>query len=77
MSFHYAFAGGRVMVARQHNTWGHAVAPIRMVLGLFVGVTRLEWALLSLAWVWTGQWKRRRLPWYCSREACPAFRKFL
>ncbi len=48
-SFLYAFAGGRVMLASQHNAWIHAAATIAViVLALVVGVTRLEWALLAL-----------------------------
>ena len=49
-SFRYAFAGGRVMLASQHNAWIHSVATIAVLtLALVVGVTRLEWALLGLA----------------------------
>lgn len=49
-SFRYAFAGARVMLAREHNAWIHAAATIAVAaLALFFGVTRLEWALLGLA----------------------------
>lgn len=49
-SFQYALAGGRLLLASQHNAWIHALATVLVVIGsLFVRVSRLEWALLILA----------------------------
>jgi len=49
-SFQYALAGGRVLLASQHNARIHALATVLVLVGaLAVRVSRLEWALLILA----------------------------
>ena len=49
-SFRFAFAGGRVLLATQHNAWMHAAATVLVVLdGLATRLAPLEWALLVLA----------------------------
>ncbi len=49
-SLQYALAGGRVLLASQHNTWIHALATVLVVIGALVGrVSPVEWALLILA----------------------------
>ncbi|MBM9538239.1 diacylglycerol kinase family protein [Desulfobulbus alkaliphilus] len=49
-SFIYAFKGGRILLATQHNAWIHAVATLLVLItGLVLGVSRLEWALLVVA----------------------------
>ena len=49
-SFTFALAGGRVLLASQHNAWIHAVATVLVVVGaVMMRVSRLEWALLILA----------------------------
>lgn len=49
-SFTFALAGGRVLLASQHNAWIHAVATVLVVVGaVMVRVSCLEWALLILA----------------------------
>lgn len=46
----YALAGGRFLLATQHNAWIHALATLLVVIaGLTLGVSRLEWALLVVA----------------------------
>lgn len=54
-SFHYALAGGRMLLASQHNAWIHALATVLVLIGaLVLRISRLEWALLifaiSLVW---------------------------
>lgn len=54
-SFQYALAGGRMLLASQHNAWIHALATVLVVIGaLVVRISRLEWVLLifaiSLVW---------------------------
>ena len=54
-SFQYALAGGRMLLASQHNAWIHALATVVVVIGaLVVRISRLEWALIifaiSLVW---------------------------
>lgn len=49
-SLAFSLAGGRVLLASQHNTWIHAVATVLVVLAaVLLRVSRLEWALLILA----------------------------
>ena len=49
-SFTYALAGGRILLTTQHNAWIHALATVLVVIiGLALGVSRLEWALLVVA----------------------------
>ncbi len=49
-SFGYAFAGGRSMLAGQHNAWIHAAATVAVIaLALAFGVSRIEWGLLLFA----------------------------
>jgi diacylglycerol kinase (ATP) len=49
-SFQYALAGGRMLLASQHNAWIHALATVVVLIGaLVLRVSRLEWALLIVA----------------------------
>jgi diacylglycerol kinase (ATP) len=49
-SFTHALVGGRILLATQHNAWIHAFATLLVVIiGLALGITRLEWALLVVA----------------------------
>lgn len=49
-SFRHAWAGGRLLLATQHNARVHAAATIAVTLtALVVGVSLLEWALLAVA----------------------------
>ena len=67
-SFGHAFRGVAALVASQHNAWIHAVATLVVVaLGLALGVSRLEWALLALAIaaVWTAEGLNTALEWLC------------
>ncbi len=57
-AFHYAFRGWAYVLRTQHNAWIHALASMAVVaLGLWLGLTRQEWAILILAMmiVWTGE----------------------
>lgn len=48
-SFRFAFAGWWYMLRTQRNAWIHAVLSTAVfALGLFLGLGRLEWALLVL-----------------------------
>ena len=49
-SFKFALAGGRVLLASQHNAWIHTLATVLVVtVAWVVRVTRLEWGLLIFA----------------------------
>ena len=49
-SFQYAFAGWWYVLRTQHNAWIHAVATVCVfALGLWLGLSRIEWAILILA----------------------------
>ena len=57
-SFRFAARGVVVLLRSQHNAWIHAAASVAVVgLGLFVGLSRLEWCLVVLAMtaVWTAE----------------------
>lgn len=57
-SFGYAFAGWAYVVRYERNAWIHALATVAVVaLGAWLGVGRLEWALLTaaIAAVWLGE----------------------
>jgi diacylglycerol kinase len=57
-SFRHAFAGWWYMLRTQRNAWIHAViSTIVFVLGLWLGLGRLEWAiiLLTIAVVWMAE----------------------
>ena len=57
-SVRYALAGGRIMLATQHNAWIHAAATIAVVvLGVSLPLSRLDWALLivAIALVWIAE----------------------
>jgi len=49
-SFRPAFHGLFLLVVREHNAWIHAAATVLVIaLGALVGLTRVEWALVTLA----------------------------
>lgn len=49
-SFGHAFRGIAALVATQHNAWIHATATLAvLVVGLWLGVSAGEWAVLALA----------------------------
>lgn len=57
-SFAYAFAGLRVVVVTQRNTWIHAVATLLVVaLGFWLELGRLDWCWLvvAIALVWIAE----------------------
>jgi diacylglycerol kinase len=57
-SFTFALAGIWTMLRSQHNAWVHACATAGVVaLGLFLGISPLEWCCLVLAIiaVWTAE----------------------
>ncbi len=57
-SFGYAFKGIWVLLRTQPNAWIHAIATVVVVgLGLWLKVSAIEWALLSLAMglVWVAE----------------------
>lgn len=57
-SFGYAFAGLAHVLRTQHNAWIHALATVVvLVLGLWLHISRQEWAILVLAItaVWAGE----------------------
>ena len=49
-SFRDAFRGLAALLATQHNAWIHAAATLAvLVVGLWLGCTPVEWAVLALA----------------------------
>lgn len=57
-SFGYAFEGWWFVLRTQRNAWIHALVSLAVVgIGLWLGIGRLEWALLVLAMmvVWMGE----------------------
>jgi len=57
-SFRHAFGGWWYMLRTQRNAWIHAVvSTLVFVLGLWLGLGRLEWAiiLLTIAVVWMAE----------------------
>jgi diacylglycerol kinase (ATP) len=57
-SFVYAARGLRALVATQHNAWIHLAATLCIALvGLALGLTRLEWCALvaAVALVWIAE----------------------
>lgn len=63
------------MVVSQHNAWVHAAATLIVVgVGLVLGVTRVEWAMLILAMVsvWTAEALNTALEFLCD-VASPDF----
>jgi diacylglycerol kinase (ATP) len=71
-SFGYAFRGVVTLLATQHNAWIHAAATVVAVaLGVVLGVSRLEWALLvfAIALVWTAEGLNTALEWLCDVAA--------
>ncbi len=71
-SFGYAFRGVVTLLATQHNAWIHAAATVVVVgLGVALGVSRLEWALLvfAIALVWTAEGLNTALEWLCDVAA--------
>ncbi len=50
LSFRYAFEGWWYVLRTQHNAWIHAAVSVAVVaLAFWLGVSRLEWAILLLA----------------------------
>ena len=71
-SFGHAFRGVVTLLATQHNAWIHAAATVVVVgVGVAIGVTRLEWALLvfAIALVWTAEGLNTALEWLCDVAA--------
>jgi diacylglycerol kinase (ATP) len=71
-SFGFAFRGIVTLLATQHNAWLHAAATVAVVaLGVALGVSRLEWALLvfAIALVWTAEGLNTALEWLCDVAA--------
>lgn len=67
-SFRHAFRGVATLLARQHNARIHALASLAVVaLGLVLGVSHLEWALLVLAMglVWSAEALNSAVEWLC------------
>jgi diacylglycerol kinase len=67
-SFRHAFRGVATLAATQHNARIHAALTLVVVaLGLVLGVSRLEWALLVLAigLVWGAEAVNTALEWLC------------
>ena len=57
-SFRHAYAGWWYMLRTQRNAWIHAIVSTAVfVLGLWLGLGRLEWAvlLLTVALVWMAE----------------------
>ena len=49
-SFRHATMGLSFVLRTQHNAWLHAIATVlAIVLGIAVGLARLEWCMLALA----------------------------
>lgn len=71
-SFGFAFRGVVTLLSTQHNAWIHAAATVVVVaLGVALGVSRLEWALLifAIALVWTAEGLNTALEWLCDVAA--------
>jgi len=71
-SFGFAFRGIVTLLATQHNAWIHAAATVAVVaLGVALGVSRLEWALLvfAITLVWTAEGLNTALEWLCDVAA--------
>jgi diacylglycerol kinase (ATP) len=67
-SFVHAFRGIAILVSEEHNAWIHAAMTVLVVgLGLALGVSRLEWALLALAigLVWSAEALNTAIEWLC------------
>lgn len=48
-SFRYAFEGWGYVLRTQHNAWIHALVSVAVfILGFWLRLTRLEWAILIL-----------------------------
>ncbi len=57
-SFGFAFAGWWYVLRTQRNAWIHTLASVLVfAAGLWLGLTRLEWALIvfAIALVWTAE----------------------
>ncbi len=57
-SFHAAGRGIAMLLAGQHNAWIHAAGTVAVIaLGLYLGVSSLDWCALILAMVavWTAE----------------------
>ena len=57
-SFRHAFAGWAYVIRTQRNAWVHSLVSIGVfVLGLWLGLSRLEWAMivLAVALVWMAE----------------------
>jgi len=58
LSFRYAFSGWWFVIRTQRNAWIHAVVSVTVILlGLWLQIDRLEWAIiiLAIAMVWTAE----------------------
>lgn len=67
-SFVHAFRGLATLLAHQHNARIHAALTLAVVvLGLVLGVSRMEWAVLALAIgsVWAAEGFNSALEWLC------------
>jgi len=74
-SFVYAWRGVRTVLSSQHNAWIHAAASLAVVvLGVLLGVGRLEWLALIFAVVsvWTAESLNTALELLCD-VASPEF----
>jgi diacylglycerol kinase len=63
-SFRYAFAGWWYVLRTQHNAWIHAlVSTAVLLLGLWLHITRQEWAILILTMmaVWMAEFMNTAL----------------
>lgn len=71
-SFRHAFAGVAALLATQHNSWIHAAATLAVIgLGLWLGASGVEWAVLCLAMglVWLAEGLNTALEALCDRVA--------
>lgn len=67
-SFRHAFGGVRILLTTQHNARIHAGLTLAVLaLGLLLGVSALEWAVLALAigLVWCAEALNSALEWLC------------
>ena len=63
-SFHFAFQGWSYVLRTQKNAWIHSIASLAvLVLGLWLGLSRSEWALiiLTIAIVWIAEFTNTAL----------------